>query len=154
MGNYTDVDGNQVYGKEFIKENLYHSQPCEVCEGELTEHEWIALEHNGMVILCSVRNVLPKRASMINEEFKFNQYVALDSFGNVVKTMDRVVLEDALREYNSKHTRFLGIWEFQESYDEVSRQTFIDARISPVFQIDQHDDNWRRPTYTFIPLAA
>lgn len=54
----------------------------------------------------------------------------------------------ALTEYERDGTLYRGVWELRIGDYEVMR---IDARLSPQFEFNGHDSNWRSWKYSFMP---
>lgn len=148
---YHDSDDNLVMLTEDIKRDLFYSQPCEICYVELTNHLWIALDENGMVIKCSNTDKEPPKPKSYNSDLSFTEYASYDPFGQITKQMARFELEQALRRFESEGYKFQGIWELRAVHGGGDQFLSIEVRISPAFTIDGVDDNWRHPQYTFIP---
>lgn len=124
---------------------------CEVCEGDLLTHDWVELDLSGFVVNCSRMVVmeLPRRDA-INRDLVFDYYVAYDIRGVVTKRVNRTELENALIEFEHEGTLMLGVWELKR--EEITDDTVaIQVRISPKMDVNCIDDNWRRPTHTFVP---
>jgi len=148
---YRDANGDLVMFQAQIKKDLPSSEPCEVCEVTLLEHDWIVLDINGMVIKCSKQEGarVPKRP-VPNEDLRFDFYEAYNSLGGVDKQVSRYLLEGALERYIANGTLFLGVWELRVG-EKSNGVTPIDARLSPKFDIEGHDNLWHTWNYSFTP---
>lgn len=141
---YYDQDSNLVILKSYIVRNLPHSGVCEVCELPVTEHDWIVLDINGFVVKCSETTAKIPNRKQFHKDFEFNYYVSRASNRGVIRIL-RDVLENALDIYEQYKTLYMGVWQLTRDEDNGD----IHVRLSPDFQIDGYDDNWRRPEYTF-----
>jgi hypothetical protein len=78
----------------------------------------------------------------------FVNYVTYNKFGGIDKSIPREVLENWLLMHEQTGKPVLDIWELRRSeiYDGA-----IEVRLSPAYELDGKDDNWRSWHYTFYP---
>lgn len=129
---------------QYIRCHLSDSQPCEVCNISLIEHEWVELNENGMVDRCSVRNTYPSENAI---PANIVMMVAYHANGGVVMEIEEFVLQGMLERYVNEGLLALDCWELRVN---PWNKNDIDARLSPSRRFDGKDNNWRTWEYTFM----
>lgn len=81
----------------------------------------------------------------------FVNYVTYNQLGGIDKSVPRHVMERWLFEFETNNRPALDVWELRRSeiYDGA-----IEVRLSPRYEIDQRDTNWRSWQYTFYPYEV
>lgn len=82
----------------------------------------------------------------------FVNYVTYNQYGGIEKSVPRQVLERWLVEFETGNKLALDVWELRRS--EYGHPDAIEVRLSPRFEIDQRDTNWRSWQYTFYPYEV
>lgn len=160
---YHDEAGNLVMLKAQIEKDLPCSGACEICEvyTDLTKHEWIVLGDDGVVIACSLQEnaVRPMPKRRLNHPLRFDNYVSYDGSGTRPKRLNRIKLEEALKQFEADNKAlFLNTWELRVNPVSGSSSTndedWIDVRLSPLVDLEGRDNQWHYWDYTFSPEYA
>jgi hypothetical protein len=145
MLSITKQNGLLYLDLEYIESQLNTSQPCEVCNGKLIDHQWIELNENGMCERCSLVNYVPSP-----DVIESGMMASYNAYGGTEISCNQKALEDMLTKYQQHGTLALGCWELRR---DPWNNAFIDARLAPAMRFDSKDNCWASWEYTFQPVT-